>query len=183
MNKLLPVTSILVLLGCGPKAEQPPPETPTSPPVLPEEPLEEPGAPAPENVTATYEMSVPFGPCNKMHKIYRKKGDAYTEQSQCADPPKDPGQEMELDEATFQGAVFIQRRLDESDPPYGEVEVSAIESAPEGSTKCFQTPEGAHTACQNDQGIVTYSAFDGYKLDPPKKDANRSLVLVSFTLE
>ncbi|MBW2260731.1 MAG: hypothetical protein JRG91_02070, partial [Deltaproteobacteria bacterium] len=50
-------------------------------------------------------------------------------------------------------------------------------------TKCFQTPEGAHTSCQNAQGIVTYSAFNGYKLDPPKMDANRDMVLVSCDLE
>ena len=183
MNELLPVASILLCLACGPKSEQPPPETPTSPPVLPEEPAGEPAVPEHVNVTATYELGIPFGPCNKMHKIYRKKGDVHTEQSKCAVPDKPGGEEMELDDLTFQGAVYIQRRLDESDPPYGEIEVSAIESAPDGTTKCYQTPGGAHTACQNADGIVTYSAFDGTKLDPPKLDANRSMKLVSYTLE
>lgn len=181
MNKLLTVTSILVLLGCGPRPDQPPPETPDTPAVEPEEPLEEPGAP--ESVTATYRMDIPFGPCNEMDKIYRKKGEGHTEQSQCADPPMDPGQEYEMDALSFETTVFIQGRLEQSDPPYAEVAVSSIQDAPDGTTKCFQTPEGAHTACQDAQGVVTYSAFDGTKLDPPKMDANRSTVLVSYELE
>ena len=134
-------------------------------------------------MTAVYEMSVPFGPCNTMHKILRKKGEAYTEQSKCADPDMPEGEEMVLDQLTFESTVYVEARLAGGEQGYGEVDVGSIQEAPPQSTKCFQTPGGAHTVCQDGQGIVTYGAFDGHKLDPPKLDANRSMVLVSFEQE
>jgi len=167
----------VLLLAPGCRHDQPPPAEPLTEAPLPSSEPEAP--PPPLNVTVTYELSVPFGPCGTILKTYKRVGDACTEQSRCKDTESDLGEPVEMTTAAFEAVVYVESRLAQSQVAYEQVDVAAVEQAPEGTTACYQTPEKANTFCGNEDGIVTYSAFDGYKLSPPKMDANRSMVLVS----
>jgi hypothetical protein len=128
-------------------------------------------------------MGIPFGPCSKLWKTLEKAGDDYSMQSQCRDPESEVKNYEPIPREEFEAAVFVEAMFAQSQEAYAEVDAAAIDGAPDRTTACFQTSEQAHTVCENADGVVTYQAFDGYKLTPPKMDANRSRVLVSYSAE
>jgi hypothetical protein len=153
----------------------------------PPKPQEQPGAgdgalASAQRVEAVYRMDIPFGPCSSRLTKLVKQGESYTSEQRCEDPEWKP-KTWEITREEFEKQVLIAVRLGDASLGYGEVPLDAVKGAPDGTTKCYQTPEGAHTACQNADGITTIDAFDGYKLDPPKMDANRGSTLVSYTVE
>jgi hypothetical protein len=130
-----------------------------------------------------YEMGIPFGPCSRMHKKFTKEGLAFSVASRCIEPPSEIWSPTAITATEFAASVFLEGALSDGNVDYAQVDAGSVPQVPQGTTQCHVSPEGAYTICGDERGIVTYQAFDGYKLDPPKQDANRMRILVSFTEE
>lgn len=176
MARHLPIIVVLLCCGCG--AKQPPGTVPGPPqPEIVDDPVTE---EEPETVEALYEVLIPFGPCRKLEKVYRKEGDAFSVTSTCPDVPSYTQMTEELSEVEFRQAVYYDALMVDSASEYGEVDVGEIEDAPGGTTSCSRSHDKAHTVCRNAAGVITYQGFDGTKLDPPRLDVNRSRILRSY---
>ncbi len=129
-------------------------------------------------VQVTYLMEATFGPCNAFLKTYEISTVGTTSSTECKDKVGFGSFEV-ISEAELMEAVFVEPRVASMGIELYPVDVGEVEAAPEGTDVCLMSADQVHTLCHRADGIITFSAFDGTKLSPPKEDASRSLVLVS----
>lgn len=142
-----------------------------------------PPAPASQGVLrVTYLRNVVWGPCTKQLEVYVQTRQGYQVESQCQQPAR-PAVTRPSDEREFRAMVYAKTRLTKTyptDPTYRAIGKAEVKVAPQGTTRCYRSTDGANTFCENAKGVITYAAYEGTKLKPPKRGANRSYLLVSY---
>jgi len=189
MEKVIyPTTLVLatLVLGCG--GAQPAPDAPVDDATEEPRAITDPGPPAGEppaleaapigvgdRIEVEYEFGA-WGPCKKQRVVYSKQGSDHTYTRFCDDDGSMSAEGITEDQ--FRQAVFIEDHLPAVGRPMEELPADSHPERCPDCTKCFRSPDGVLTTCQNGSGVVTYMYSNPAALG--RTDANTTRTLISY---